>query len=456
MTRPNRLSAQRMLSVLEGITPVSLAIGLALAATAPFAKGQSLVELYESARAFDASYQSAKLQYDANLARADQAKAGILPTAGLAAGVSRTGFDNTNPAVDRSFSTQNATLSASQPLYRPANWATYEQAFKQVEQAKAQLDTAEQDLVVRTSQAYFDVLATLDTLAFVRAQKVAVAEQLASAKRNFEVGTSTITDTREAQARYDLVVAQEISAENDLRVKKIALDQLVGKVEAQPKGLVVPLDLPPVVPLDVNAWVQQSELVHPNIRLAQSALGIAELEVKKAEAGHKPTLDAVASYNITRSPSGTTQNAFSSRLTTGSIGVQFNVPLFAGFSTQNRIRETLSLKDKAISDLEGARRTVALSTRTAYFGVLSGQGQVKALEAAELSSQSALDANKLGYQVGVRINIDVLISQSQLFQTKRDLAQARYNVLLGGLRLRQANGTLSPEDLQLINTLLVK
>ena len=456
MTRPNRLSAQRMLSVLEEITPVSLAIGLALTAMAPFAKAQSLAELYESARAFDASYQSAKLQYDANLARADQAKAGILPTAGLAAGVSRTGFDNTNPAVDRSFNTQNATLSASQPLYRPANWATYEQAFKQVEQAKAQLDTAEQDLVVRTSQAYFDVLAALDTLAFVRAQKAAVAEQLASAKRNFEVGTSTITDTREAQARYDLVVAQEISAENDLRVKKIALDQLVGKVEAQPKGLVVPLNLPPLVPLDVNAWVQQSDLVHPNIRLAQSALRIAELEVKKAEAGHKPTLDAVASYNITRSPSGTAQNTFSSRLTTGSIGLQFNLPLFAGFSTQNRIRETLSLKDKAISDLEGARRTVALSTRTAYFGVLSGQGQVKALEAAELSSQSALDANKLGYQVGVRINIDVLNSQSQLFQTKRDLAQARYNVLLGGLRLRQANGTLSPEDLQLINTLLVK
>ena len=456
MTRPNKLSAQRVLSVLDGITPVSLAIGLALTAMAPFAKAQSLVELYESARAFDASYQSAKLQYDANLARADQAKAGIFPTVGLAAGVSRTGFDNTNPAIDRSFTTQNASLSASQPLYRPANWATYEQAFKQVDQAKAQLDTAEQDLVVRTSQAYFDVLAALDTLTFVRAQKAAVAEQLASAKRNFEVGTSTITDTREAQARYDLVVAQEISAENDLRVKKIALDQLVGKVEAQPKGLAVPLNLPPVVPLDVNAWVQQSELVHPNIRLAQSALSIAELEVKKAEAGHKPTLDAVASYNITRSPSGSTQNAFSSRTTTGSIGLQFNVPLFAGFSTQNRIRETLSLKDKASSDLEGARRTVALGTRTAYFGVLSGQGQVKALEAAELSSQSALDANKLGYQVGVRINIDVLNSQSQLFQTKRDLAQARYNVLLGGLRLRQANGTLSPEDLQLINTLLVK
>ena len=456
MTRSYPLSAQCLLSLQKCITPVSLIAGLVLTAMTPFAKAQSLVELYASARAFDASYQSAKLQYDANLAKAEQAKAGIFPTAGLAATATRTGFDNTNPSVERSFNTQNATFSASQPLYRPANWATYEQAFKQVDQAKAQLDSAEQDLVVRTSQAYFDVLAALDTLAFVRAQKAAVAEQLASAKRNFEVGTSTITDTREAQARYDLVVAQEISAENDLRVKKIALDQLVGTVEAQPKGLMTPLNLPPVVPLDVNAWVQQSELLHPAIRLAQSALGIADLEVKKAEAGHKPTLDAVASYGITRSPSGTTQNAFSSRLSTASVGLQFNLPLFAGFSTQNRIRETLSLKDKASIDLEGARRTVALNTRTAYFGLLSGQGQVKALEAAELSSQSALDANKLGYQVGVRINIDVLNSQSQLFQTKRDLAQARYNVLLGGLRLRQANGTLSAENLELINIFLIK
>ncbi|HEY3045868.1 MAG TPA: TolC family outer membrane protein [Polaromonas sp.] len=440
------------------VMPLSIAITVALMAAAPMAQAQSLVELYESARAFDATYQSAKLQYDANLARADQAKAGILPTAGLAAGVSRTGFDNNNPAVDRSFSTQNATLTATQPLYRPANWATYEQGKKQVDLAKAQLDSAEQDLIVRTSQAYFDVLAAQDTLTFVLAQKAAVAEQLAFAKRNFEVGTSTITDTREAQARYDLVTAQEIAADNDLRVKKIALDQLVGKTESQPKGLLVPVNLPPVVPADVNAWVQQSEAVHPSIRQAQSGLDIAELEVTKAEAGHKPTLDATASYNVTRNPSGTTTSLTqaSSRANTSNVGLLLNVPLFAGFATQNRIKETLSLKDKARSDLDGARRSVAQGTRTAYFGVLSGQGQVKALEAAELSSQSALDANKLGYQVGVRINIDVLNSQSQLFQTKRDLAQARYNVLLGDLKLRQANGSLSPEDLQKINTLLAK
>ena len=428
----------------------------ALTALAPSAQAQSLVELYESARAFDATYQSARLQYDANLARADQAKAGMLPNAGLAAGVSRTAFENTNPQIDRSFDSQNATLQAAQPLYRPANVATYQQGLHQIDLARAQLEASEQDLIVRTSQAYFDVLAAQDTLTFVTAQKAAVAEQLASAKRNFEVGTSTITDTREAQARFDLVLAQEIAAENDLRVKKIALDQLVGKTESQPKGLAQPLTLPPMLPSDVNTWVHQSESVHPSIRQAQSNVDIAELEVAKAEAGHKPTLDAVASYNITRNPSGTATSPFGTRANTGSVGLQLNVPLFAGFATQNRIRETLSLRDKAGSDLEGTRRAVAQSTRTAFFGVVSGQGQVRALEAAELSSQSALDANRLGYQVGVRINIDVLNSQSQLFQTKRDLAQARYNVLLGGLRLRQANGTLSPADLLQINSLLVR
>ena len=453
MTTPQKLSTSHF-----SVLPLSTAIGLALAALAPLAQAQSLLELYESARAFDATYQSAKLQYDANLARADQAKAGILPTAGLGAGVSRTAFENTSPPIDRSFNSQNATLSVTQPLYRPGNWAIYEQGFKQVELARAQLESAEQDLVVRTSQAYFDVLAAQDTLTFVQAQKAAVNEQLAFAKRNFEVGTSTITDSREAQARYDLVLAQEIAAENDLRVKKIALDQLVGKAESAPKGLLAPVNLPPLLPADANAWVQQSEAVHPSIRQAQSGLDIAELEVKKAEAGHKPTLDATASYNVTNNPSGsaTSTSTASTRVNTGSVGLLLNVPLFAGFATQNRVRETLSLKDKARSDLEGARRAVAQSTRTAYFGVLSGQGQVKALEAAELSSQSALDANKLGYQVGVRINIDVLNAQSQLFQTKRDLAQARYNVLLGGLRLRQASGTLNPEDLQQINGLLAR
>jgi outer membrane protein len=433
-----------------------MALALAVSGMAPLAQAQSLVELYESAKAFDATYQSARLQYDANVARAAQAKAGILPSAALSAGASRVGVDVTQPVINSSFSTQNATLSASQPLYRPANWATYTQGQKQVELARAQFEAAEQDLIVRTSQAYFDVLAAQDTLTFVQAQKAAVAEQLASAKRNFEVGTSTITDTREAQARFDLVTAQEIAADNDLRVKKVALDQLAGLTEAKPTPLRAPVSLPPVVPADVGAWVQQSETGHPAIRQAQSGLDIAQLEVTKAEAGHKPTLDATASYNVTKNPSSTAQAGISSRANTSSVGLVLNVPLFAGFAIQNRVKETLSLRDKAQSDLDGARRSVVQATRTAFLGVQSGQGQVKALEAAELSSQSALEANRLGYQVGVRINIDVLNAQSQLFQTKRDLAQARYNVLLGGLRLRQASGSLTAADLQPINGLLAR
>lgn len=347
------------------LQPLVLAVASALLSMG--AQAQNLAELYDSARAFDAAYQSAKLQYDANLAKAEQARAGILPTAGLSAGASLTGFHNSNPVTDRSFSTQNATLTATQPLYRPANQAAYQQGLRQADLAKAQLDVAEQDLIVRTSQGYFDVLAAQDTLAFVRAQKAAVAEQLAFAKRNFEVGTSTITDTREAQARYDLVIAQEISAENDLRVKKLALDTLVGKTGAEPKSLLIPVNLPVVTPQDVNAWVLQSEAVHPSIRQAQGNLAIADLEITRAEAGNKPTLDATASYNMQRNPSGTASSLPTSfRTSASTIGLTFNMPLFTGFAAQNRIKETLSLKDKAQSDLEGARRTVALSTRTAF------------------------------------------------------------------------------------------
>lgn len=432
------------------LLPLAAALGAGFAAPV---QAQNLVELYRLARTYDATYQSARAQYDANLYRAEQAKAGILPQAGLSAGTTRSNFENTNPVIDRSFNTQNASISASQPLYRPANWATYEQGKRQVEIAQAQLTAAGQDLVVRVGQAYFDVLAAQDTLAFVRAQKAATAEQLAAAKRNFEVGTSTITDSREAQARYDLVLAQEISAENDLRVKKLALDTVVGK-PTQPVPLATPVQLPPLKPEDVAVWVDQSENASPLVRQARVNVDIAKLETDKAKAGHKPTVDLQASYSRQRNPEGSATSALSSRNENTSVGVVLNLPLFAGFATQNRIRETLSLEEKASADLEAARRTVAQNTRTAFFGVVSGTGQVKALEAAEASSQSALDANRLGYQVGVRINIDVLNAQSQLFQTKRDLAVARYNVLLGSLKLRQAAGTLVPEDLLLTNTVL--
>ncbi len=211
------------------------------------------------------------------------------------------------------------------------------------------------------------------------------------------------------------------------------------------------------MPEDLNAWVQQGDQMNPSIQQAKTAVEVAQLETEKAKAGHKPTLDLVAGYNVARNPNGNLQQGPApTQFNTASIGVLFNMPLYAGGAIQNRIRETLSLEEKAQADMEATRRTVAQAVRTAYYGVVSGLGQVNALEAAEASSQSALDANKLGYQVGVRINIDVLNSQSQLYQTKRDLALARYNVLIGHLKLRQANGTLMPVDLEKLNQLLAK
>jgi outer membrane protein len=440
------------------LSPVSLSLaGLLTALFSVSAPAQNLVTLFDAAKGYDAAYKSAQSLYTANLAKADQAIASLLPTAGLSTTANKTTVDLLSGALagqSKSFSSVSANLSAVQPLYRPANLATYRQGLKQAELAAAQLKAAEQDLIVRVSQAYFDVLGSRDSLAFVQAQKTAVAEQLAAAKRNFEVGTSTITDTREAQARYDLVLAQEIAADNDLRVKKMALDLLVGNSNTEPKSLVLPVQLQAPQPADINTWVMQSAELHPSIAQARVALDIAKFEIEKAEAGHKPTLDLSIGYAPTRYKDGYTSTQVDTNAT--SMNLSLNVPLFAGFATQNRIKETVALEDKARADVETAERSVAQATRTAYLGLQSGLGQVNALAAAEASSQSALDANLLGYKVGVRINIDVLNSQSQLYQTKRDLAKARYDVLVGQLKLRQANGSLKAEDLQAVNALLAK
>jgi outer membrane protein len=446
----------RKTSMTLRLSPVSMSLaGLLTTLFSVSAPAQNLLTLFDAAKGYDAAYKSAQSLYTANLAKADQAIAALLPTAGLTTTVNKTTVDLLSGPLagqSKSFSSLSANLSAVQPLYRPANLATYRQGLKQAELATAQLKAAEQDLIVRVSQAYFDVLASRDSLAFVQAQKTAVAEQLAAAKRNFEVGTSTITDTREAQARYDLVLAQEIAADNDLRVKRMALDLLVGNSNTEPKSLLLPVQLQAPQPADINTWVMQSAELHPSIAQARVALDIAKFEIEKAQAGHKPTLDLSIGYAPTRYKDGYSSTQVDTNAT--SMNLNFNMPLFAGFSTQNRIKETVALEDKARADVDTAERTVAQATRTAYLGLQSGLGQVNALAAAEASSQSALDANMLGYKVGVRINIDVLNSQSQLYQTKRDLAKARYDVLVGQLKLRQANGSLKADDLQAVNALL--
>jgi outer membrane protein len=443
--------------------PLTLCLSLAFAGAS---QAQSLQEVYDMARGYDAAYQSARAQYDANLAKADQGKAQLLPQVGLTASATRSQRTQ-NPAVttptpsDYYFTNQSAGINATQPLYRPANLATYRQSQKGLALAEAALSQAEQDLIVRVSQAYFDVLGSQDSLAFVQAQKAAVAEQLQRAQRNFEVGTTPITDTRVAQANFDQVSAQEIAANNDLRVKTVALELLVGKAGLTPQRVQARATMPSVDGQGVDGWIAQSEQAHPSIQLARANLDIAKLETEKAMAGHKPTVDLTLGYNSSKNFTGTATGALPSTIPSGiaqiniaSAAVNLNLPLYAGTATQNRLRETVALEEKARLDLEGAQRLVAQTTRTAYLGLQSGLGLVKAYEAAEASGQLALDANKLGYQVGVNINIDVLTSQSQLFQTKRDLAKARYDVLVGQLKLRQAAGVLQAGDLQAINGLL--
>jgi outer membrane protein len=441
--------------------PIALAVVLSFSSNV---QAQSLVDLYEIARGYDASFISAKAQYEANLAKANQTLGGILPNISLASTATRTNADLTyDKPVSPYLNGQNiygnytANVTMTQPIYRPAVWATYKQGGRQLLQATAQYEAAEQELLVRVTQTYFDVLSSQDSLEFVKAQKKAVAEQLASAKRNFEVGTATITGVRDAQARYDLTYAQEIAAENDLRIKILSLGLAVGRSDIKAKPLRDNSKLidPPKDPMDT--WVSQSEAMSPTVRQAQLALDVAKLEVDKAFAGHLPTLDGQIVYGGVRNLSGSSTSptsGVSNHVLNPSASLTLSVPLFAGLTTQYRIRETKALEEKAVSDLDNAKRTVAQTTRTAYLGLIAGLSQVKAYEAAEASTQSALDANKLGYSVGVNINIDVLNSQSQLYQTKRDLAKARYDVLVGNLKLRQAAGTLTPQDLQEINQLL--
>jgi len=439
--------------------PIALAVVLSFSARV---QAQSLVELFEIARGYDAPFISAKAQYEANLAKANQALGGILPTISMGSAATRT---NATVSYDQApssngqniYGNYTANVTMTQPLYRPAIWASYKQGGRQLLQATAQFEAAEQELLVRVTQSYFDLLSSQDSLEFVRAQKKAVAEQLASAKRNFEVGTATITGVRDAQARYDLTFAQEIAAENDVRIKTLALGLAVGRSDIKAKPLRDNSKLidPPKDPIET--WVSQSEVMSPTVRQAQLVLEVAKLEVDKAIAGHLPTLDGQIVYGGVRNLSGSATSptsGVSNHVLNPSATLTLSVPLFAGLTTQYRVSETKALEAKATADFDNAKRTVAQTTRSAYLGLIAGLSQVKAYEAAEASTQSALDANKLGYSVGVNINIDVLNSQSQLYQTKRDLAKARYDVLVGNLKLRQAAGTLTPQDLQDINQLL--
>jgi outer membrane protein len=436
-----------------------LVLALALASAPLAAAAQNLNQVYLDARLYDAQYAAAKYALQAGQEKLPQGRALLLPTLSLNASVVQTYLDSnfdgptSQPAGRRDYRTDGYTFTLTQPLYRPQNYAQYNQGELQVKQAESQFGLANQDLILRVAQAYFDLLAAEDTLALVRAQKTAISEQLAQAKRNFEVGTATITDTHEAQARYDLSQAQEISALNDREARRRALQQLTGKEYEALKPLRPDIKLSPPNPNIMQSWVDLAEKQSYPVLVQEAGTEIAALEARRNRAGHYPTLDAVGTVGQ-GFQTGSQLATIGSDVTNATIGLQFNWLLYQGGAVSSREREAAANLERSRQDLENARRSSAFSTRQSYLAVLAGVAQVRALDQALVSTQSALDSNRLGYEVGVRINIDVLNAQQQVFSTKRDLAVARYNTITNTLRLKAAAGALRDEDLDEVNRAL--
>ncbi|MDE2584031.1 MAG: TolC family outer membrane protein [Betaproteobacteria bacterium] len=427
------------------------------------AQAADLLQVYKEALENDAQYAAAKANLDAGREKLPQGRALLLPTIGLAANtmwndVSLEG--RTSPAMQANgrYNSNGYTLSLSQPLFRWQNWMQYDQSKFQVAQAEAQFVLARQDLILRVSQAYFDVLYAQENLRFLQAQKTAISQQLALAKKSFEVGAATVTDTHEAQSRYDLATAQEIAAESDLEVKRHALQSIISRAPGALASLRTPASLDTPKPARMDDWVSAAEKDNLNVQVQQAQAEIADREVGKQRAGHYPTVDLVATRGRASQTAfvnpiiGAVGPGFDQDTTT--VGVQLNIPLFQGGAVVSKQREAEAGRESARAALEYTRRQAALGARQYFLWVINGLAQVRALEAAQVSSQSALDSNKLGYEVGVRINIDVLNAEQQLYSTQRDLAKARFDTLMAQLRLKGAVGSLADEDLQQINALL--
>jgi outer membrane protein len=420
--------------------PLFLALSLALA---PAVHAANLSDVFRDAQAYDAQYASARAALQAGQEKIPQGRAGLLPSVSLDGNVRYNDVESSLTGGDADFTSNGLSVSAAQPLFRRQNWVAYEQAKGQVKIAETQFKVAEQDLILRVAQAYFDVLQSQDNIAFINAQKAAITEQLAAAKRNFEVGTTTITDTHEAQARYDLATAQEIAEQNSLSIRLRALEKLIGKPAGALDVLVDNKLLQPEA-AGIDDWANRAVEGNLQAEIQRIAKTIADQEVARNRAGHLPTLDAVAGYTVSNNQNfGTTQ--VDTR--TASIGLELNLPIYQGGLTSSRVREALANQEKARQDAEVASREASLQARQAWLNVISGVARVRALEQALASSNAQLESTKLGLQVGVRTSLDVLNAEQQVFSARRDLAGARYAYLLSGLSLKAAAGSLSPADL---------
>lgn len=441
---------------------LSSAAVAALAAIAALVPSQAnaidLLSVYRMAQGSDPTFEASRYALEAGREKLPQARAGVLPSINLNGNGSRQDGQSSfagSPFTDRSVNSWAWSLQLSQPVVRVANWIGVAQAGAQIEQAEAQFAQAESDLILRTSQAYFDLLNARDSVTVARAQLRAVEQQRVLAQRRYDVGEATITDVYESQSRHDLGRSQLVQALNDQEAKQAELERLVGPLPEPVAGLKADVTPPGPEPKDVNAWMAHARENNPVVRTQLAAVEVAEKEVSRNHAAHLPTLDFTAGYGNNYSSGSMISPAdIENRVKSSTIGLQLTIPIYQGGAVNSRVTEAIANRYKSRAELEAAKRQAATQARQAYGGVTSGLSQVEALTSAVTSSLDSVNANKIGYRIGTRVNIDVLNAEQQLFAAQRDLAKARYDTILQGMRLKAAGGTLTEADVQGVNVLL--
>lgn len=413
-----------------------------------------LMDIYQEALDQDAQYAAARAEHRAAQEKIPQGRAGLLPTLTLT-GIKKKQLIDSSIGPERTIDRAGVVIQAIQPLFRMENFVAYEQSKIQVMQADSQFIIAAQDLILRVAQAYFDVLIAQFDVRVEEDQKKAIERQLKRAKAHFEAGNSTIVDTNEAQARFDLTVSKLIVVRNTLEVNKRKIQKITGRYPSVISRLHEDYDASLFVLkyAGMDDWLAVAEQNNLTIRVQQSVLEIAKHEVKRAKAGHYPTLDLVALYSNQKGVGG----IFTGRgidLTSKEIGLQLNVPIFSGFAVQSRVREALANQERVLQDLNNTHRDTELKVSQEYLNTTNGKVLVKAQIEAVRSSQSQVESTKLGQEVGVRTEVDVLNAQGLHSIARRDLGRAYYNLFISRLRLEAAAGELDEEDLVQINELL--
>jgi len=414
-----------------------------------------LPELLKLALSSDPAIASAQAQVRAAEQRANQAMSAFGPTAAIIASRSDSRYREV-PSLDlRTFRANQQALQINQPVIRPALVPALDAAQSQLQQALAALSQAQSESALRLLESAFEVLKSRDTLAHARAQQVAAAEQLQAARRAFEVGTVPVTDVRESEAKADAVAAQVFAADSDLGLRQQVLTELTGLAATAWLGRALDgTQLPALPPGSLLVWLADAASFNPQIAQARQSVETADAEVRKARLGHAPTADLT--YSFTQSnDNGTVTSVFPRRGDIAALNFNLTIPLFASGATQFKVKEALALRDKAQADWDGARRNVALAVRQSFANALAAIGQARGLEAAVKSQELSLRANRRGYQVGMKVNADVLEAQTKLFETQRDLSRARYDAWTTFLKLKAQSGQLTQEDIEALDAALV-